>query len=348
MSVDPIRVGIIGAGKNTRDKHIPGLQAIEGVEVVSVCNRSRASSERVAKEFSIPKVYKHWNDLVVAEDSNAIVIGTWPYLHYPITIAALGAGKHVLCEARMAMDASQAKIMLEAALKKPHLITQVVPAPHTLYYDQTIKKMVADGFLGEILAIEVRILNGKFLDESSPMHWRQDADLCGLNVMSLGIWYEAVMRWVGEALMVKAMGKTFAKMRRDSESGNLKAVKIPDHLNVLADMACGAIASFSISSATGLMNEQTATLFGSAGTISLRDGNLLAGKRGDDRLEPIIIPEHLVGGWRVEEEFINAIRGLEPITHTTFADGFKYMQFTEAMARSCAENRGITLPLFDL
>ena len=101
-------------------------------------------------------------------------------------------------------------------------------------------------------------------------------------------------------------------------------------------------------SATGLMDEQTATLFGSAGTISLREGTLFAGKRGDERLEPVKIPEHLVGGWRVEEEFINAIRGLAPIAHTTFADGLKYMQFTEAVARSFTEYRGITLPLFDI
>ena len=92
MSNDSLRVGIIGAGANTRSRHIPGLQAIDGVEVVSICNRSRASSERVAQEFGIPQVYESWQELIHAEDTDAIVIGTWPYMHCRLTIAALEAG----------------------------------------------------------------------------------------------------------------------------------------------------------------------------------------------------------------------------------------------------------------
>ena len=118
MSPETIRIGIVGAGANTRLHHIPGFKAIEGVEVVSVCNRSRESSQRVADEFGIPKVYDRWTDLVEASDTNAICIGTWPYLHCPVTLASLEAGKHVLTEARMAMDASQAHAMKAASLVK--------------------------------------------------------------------------------------------------------------------------------------------------------------------------------------------------------------------------------------
>ena len=64
MAQAPIKVGIIGAGNNTRVRHIPGLQAIDGVEIVSVCNRSRESSQRVADQFNIPKVYDDWRELV--------------------------------------------------------------------------------------------------------------------------------------------------------------------------------------------------------------------------------------------------------------------------------------------
>ena len=115
MSQESIRVGVIGAGANTRTKHIPNLQAIDGVEVVSVCNRSRDSSQRAADEFGIPQVYAHWWELIAAEDTNAIVIGTWPYMHHRLTIAALEAGKHVMCEARMAMNAAEAIAMRAAA-----------------------------------------------------------------------------------------------------------------------------------------------------------------------------------------------------------------------------------------
>ena len=76
-----IRVGIVGAGNNTRVRHIPGLKAQEGVEIVSACNRSRESSERVAKEFGIPKTHANWRELVLSQEIDAVVIGTWPYLH---------------------------------------------------------------------------------------------------------------------------------------------------------------------------------------------------------------------------------------------------------------------------
>lgn len=348
MSTEKIRVGIVGAGKNTKEKHIPGLRAIEGVEIISVCNRTPESSKKAAQEFDIPKVYESWMDLVTAEDTDVIVIGTWPYLHCPITLAALEAGKHVMCEARIAMDASEAKQMYQASIKKPHLVTQVVPSPFTLHVDSTIKQMLADGYLGEILAVEIRSCGDSFVDKAAPLHWRQDSALSGLNVMGLGIWYEAVLRWVGEATHVKAMGKTVVKMRRDPQSGDMKAITIPDHLYVLADMACGALANFSFSNVTGLSAERTANLFGSQGTLRFRDGRLFAGRSGDENLAEIELPKTSQGGWRVEEEFVKAIRGIEPITHTTFADGLKYMQFTEAVARSIGEDRGISLPLFDI
>ena len=106
MNSQTIKVGVVGAGNNTRVRHIPGLQAIDGVEIVSVCNRSRESSQRVADAFHIPKVYDDWRELVAASDTNAIVIGTWPYMHCEVTCAALEAGKHVMCEARMARNAA--------------------------------------------------------------------------------------------------------------------------------------------------------------------------------------------------------------------------------------------------
>ncbi|MER3474550.1 MAG: hypothetical protein C4335_11080 [Armatimonadota bacterium] len=339
--METIRVGIVGAGANTVAQHIPNLQAIEGVEIVSVCNRTRESSERVARQFGIPKVYENWRQLVEAQDTNAIVIGTWPYLHCPVTLAALEANKHVMTEARMAMNVREARQMLEAARARPHLVTQVVPSPFTLKVDPTIQRLIAEGYLGEILAIEVRA-GGTFIDRESPLHWRQDFDLSGFNTMTLGIWYEAVLRWVGEAKRVTAMGKTFVPMRRDAE-GRLRAVRIPDHLEVVAEMVCGAVAHFQISAVTGLAGSAEVWLFGSEGTLRFADGRLYGGRRGDTSLSEIPIPAEEEGRWRVEEEFVNAIRGKEKIRLTTFEDGVKYMEFTEAAIRSMAEGRAIAI-----
>jgi len=345
MTLETIRIGVVGAGANTTKLHIPKLQAIAGVEVVSVCNRSRTSSERVASQFGIPTVYDNWWELIAAPDTNAIVIGTWPYLHCRLTLAALAAGKHVLCEARMAMNATEAQAMLAAAEANPGLVAQIVPSPFTLGVDKTVQRLIAEGFLGDLLAIDIRAGGSAFLDSDAPLHWRQNMDLSGFNVMTLGIWYEALLRWVGEATRVAAMGKTFVKLRLDRETNTLKSARVPEHISVIADMACGAGANITVSAIAGLAGPDGAYLFGSEGTLYFSGGILSGGKRGSAALQPIAIPPAEAGGWRVEEEFVNAIRGQETITHTTFADGLKYMEFTEAVARSMAEGRTIGLPL---
>lgn len=345
MTLEPIRVGVVGAGANTRDKHIPNLQAIEGVSVVSVSNRSLASSQKVAEQFGIAKVYEHWWDLVNADDTDAIVIGTWPNMHARLTLAALEADKHVMCEARMARTFPEAKAMLEASQARPELVTQVVPSPFTLTIDTTMKRLLAEGFLGDALAIEVTE-KGTFIDKDSTLSWRQDADISGVNIMGLGIWYEALMRWLGEATQVTAVGRTFVKMRPSPDGTGLQAVKTPDHLDVIAEMACGAQAHFGLSRVSGLGPGVAMSVYGSEGTLEFKDGHLYGAKRGADSFHEITIPPREASGWRVEEEFVAAIRGLEPIRLTTFETGIKYMAFTEAVWRSLREQRSVCLSEF--
>lgn len=328
-----IRLGIVGAGTNMIDRHIPNFQTISGVEIRGVCNRSMESSKKVASRFGIANVYENWLDLVRDPQIDAVVIGTWPYMHGPVTIASIDAGKHVLCEARMAMNAKEACEMLVSSKQKPGLICQLVPSPITLRVDNHMKKRIREGFLGEILAIDIRD-GGSFIDKDAPMHWRQDINVSGVNVMSLGIWYEALMRWIGDAKRVVAMGKTFVRMRKETGSGEYRKIQIPEHIDVIADMTCGAQAHFQISGVTGLSGKSGIMLYGSEGTLCFSSDKLYGGKKGDRELTELFIPPEEEGRWRVEEEFINAIRGKEQITCTTFEDGWRYMIFTEAVFRS--------------
>ena len=343
MAQETVKVGIIGAGGNTRSRHIPGLQAIEGVEIIGVCNRSQESSQRVADEFGIPKTYDNWQDAIGDQDTNAIVIGTWPYMHCRATVAALRADKHVMCEARMAMNAKEAHIMRMASRQKTHLIAQIVPSPMTLRVDNTIKRLIAEGYIGDVLAVEARA-GGAFLDSESALQWRQDFDLSGLNIMSMGIWYEALMRWVGEATRIMAMGKTFVKMRPDAD-GVMRSVRIPEHIDVVGDLACGAQLHIQVSTVAGLAGAPEVYIFGSNGTLRFSGNKLYGGQKDDTELSEIDIPDSETGGWRVEEEFVNAIRGEEVITHTDFDTGVKYMEFTEAVTRSMQSGTAIALPL---
>jgi predicted dehydrogenase len=346
MSPKPVRVGIVGAGANTRLRHIPGLKAMPGVEIVSVANRTRESSERAAREFGIARVYDSWSELVRAGDTDAICIGTWPYLHCEVTLAALAAGKHVLCEARMAMNAAEAHRMADAARRRPDLVAQLVPAPHTLEVDSTIQALMAEGYLGQLLAVEVHALQGRFVDRQAPLHWRQDAALSGFNILNMGIWYEAMIRWVGPALRVMAATLVAVPERRDA-GGTLRPVTVPDHVDILASLAGGAIAHLRFSSVTALAPPNEAWLFGSEGTLRLDADarRLYGGRRGANALEEISIPAERRIGWRVEEEFINAVRGAEKVTRTAFEDGVRYMEFTEAVARSAASGQAVPLPL---
>ena len=124
-----------GGGGNTTKLHIPGLKKQAGVEIVAVANRTRESGQRVASEFGIAKVHDDWRALLDDDGIDAVCIGTWPYMHSTMLVAALEAGKHVLCEARMAMDHDDARDMLDAARRHPSLTAQIVPAPHTLAFD---------------------------------------------------------------------------------------------------------------------------------------------------------------------------------------------------------------------
>jgi predicted dehydrogenase len=289
-------------------------------------------------------VFDDWRQLVESPDIDAVVIGTWPYMHHPVTLAALEAGKHVLCEARMALNAREAHDMLRASRSRPHLVAQVVPSPFSLKVDRTIQRLLAEGFIGQLLAVEVRDYGG-FLDTDGSFSWRQDFRLSGLNVMMLGIWYEAVMRWVGEATRVMAMGKTFVKLRaREGESAR-QSVIIPEHIDVIADMACGAQAHFCSTRVAGHAGPSGCRLYGSEGTLCFEKGLLLGGRRDDPDLREIDVPAGERGSWRVEEAFVNAIRGIEPVRLTTFEDGVRYMEFTEAVFRSRQTGRAVALPL---
>jgi predicted dehydrogenase len=346
---NPIRIGVVGAGGNTRLHHIPKLKKIDGVEIVSVVNRSRASSERVAKEFGIARVHDHWQQLVNDPGIDAVVIGTWPYLHCAVTLAALAAGKHVLTEARLAMNAAEARQMLAAARARPELVTQVVPGPTTFAADPMVMQLLADGYIGELQSMDLHVSTG-MMNHEAPLTWRLNREYSGVNILSMGIWYECISRWVGPAKSIMARTRIATPYRNDPERNERRAVDVPDHVEVLADLANGAIARLHWSSVAGFMPGPEVWLYGSEGTLHLeqrgRDNLVLSGaRRGDKAMVPIAIPADKTYGWRVEEEFIGAIRGQEPVRRTSFVDAVHYMDFSEAVHVSSREGRRVYLPL---
>ena len=334
-----IRVGIIGAGANTRKKHIPGLLAQPGVEIVAVANRTRDSSARAAAEFDIPWACDNWREIIENDDVDAVCIGTWPYMHSTMTCEALDAGKHVLVEARMASNLAEAKTMLHASQRHPELITQIVPAPHTLAFDRTIQELLAGGFIGDLIALDARIATGAiFPNPQTPAHWRHERCFSGNNIMAMGIWYEAIIRWIGPSTSVQALGQTVVKHRQNQLNRRI-SMTVPDCINVLSEVAQGGQLHLGMSSVIGHAPPADVYLFGTDGTLRLTtdpQGELAlwAGHRDDKALREVEIDPKKRGAWRVEEEFISSIRGEESITHTDFSTGVHYMAWTDAVTHA--------------
>jgi predicted dehydrogenase len=345
MAGEDIRVGLIGAGGNVRNRHLPGFRKVKGVAIVGVVNRSRESSQRVADQFDIPRVYDTWQQLLDDDEINAICIGTWPYMHRPVTLAALGRGKHVLTEARMASTAQEARDMLAASRTHAQLVCQLTPTSTTYRIDNVLKRLIGDGFLGELLSVELQYLQTGFADQGGELHWRHDWDLSGYNTLNIGAAYESMMRWVGRGTRVMAMSKIHVPYRRKA-NGALTSVSIPDHVDILYELANGAQVHMRMSATTGLSTGNQIWFYGTEGTIHVdRQQKIFAGRRGDQQLSEVPNPPEAQAYYRVEEEFTNAIRGTEEITMVPFETGVHYMEWTEAVIRSAQTGQAIYLPL---
>jgi predicted dehydrogenase len=347
MSSGEIRIGIVGAGQITRTRHFPGFRAIPGVRIVAVCNRHRESAAKVAREFDIPKVYGGWEALVGDPDVDAIVIGAWPYLHCPVTLAAFDAGKHVLTQARMAMNAREAQRMLDRSLESPHLTAMIVPSPYGLTGDSTIRSLIASGFIGKLRELHVHSLSDQLASPDSPVGWRQLTRYSGFNMLTLGIIYETVLRWVAPANRVLAYASKIVAERFDPAQGKSTRVGTPDSVQVLTRQEDGSCGVYRLSGVVWQDNSMGVALYGDEGTLIydvLRD-EIRGARRDAERLEVIPVPESERGSWQVEADYIAAIRGERPVTRTDFATGVRYMQFTEAVARSSRHQVPVALPL---
>jgi predicted dehydrogenase len=343
-----LRIGVVGLGGNTRLRHVPGLLACGDVEIAAVCNRRAESTAAAAREFGIPRTYERWEDLVADDELDAVVVGTWPYLHAPISIAALDRGKHVLCEARMAMNVAEARQMQAAAERNPSRVAQLVPSPFGLGVDRTVKRLLGEGFLGRLREVVVLATNDALADAAAPLHWRQVAELSGVNMLALGIVHETLVRWTAEPVRVFAHARAFTAERVDPAIGSPRRVGTPDSVQILAVLADGAHAVYHVSGVTRFGPGTQIHLYGSEGTLRIElapHERIVGARRGEAALAEIAVPADERGGWNVEADFVAAIRDGRAIEFTSFAAGVRYMEFTEAVAHSATSGASVDISL---
>ncbi|AWT59487.1 MAG: Myo-inositol 2-dehydrogenase [Candidatus Moanabacter tarae] len=351
MPKDKIRIGVIGAGGIFRTRHFPGLAKVKDAEVVAICNRSVASGRKISKEFGIePDLMTDPYALIARDDIDAVMIGTWPYKHCEYVLKSLDAGKHTWVQARMAMNLREAREMYSKS-EETGLAAQICQPPHAMKGDYYMRRLIADGYVGDITNIVIRSMTPALLNPRTPLHWRQISQLSGLNTMSVGMLYEFVNRWCGDTSSLTAQAVTFTKQRPVGRE-KMGDVDRPDTVNILAVMESGATAVYMFSGAAHHAPSERIEIYGNAGTlvyetaVNLNDQRILGAKGTGKELKELSVPRKDACRWTVESDFINSIKTGE-LAESTFYQGVKYMEFTEAVFRSVERGQTVNFPVVD-
>jgi predicted dehydrogenase len=335
-----LRIGIVGAGGIVRERHLPGLLQLPQAEVVAICNSREATARRVAEEFHVPEVLDDWPEMMDRPDIDIVWIGTPPHLHAPITMSALEAGKHVFCQARMAMNLREGREMLAAAQARPQLVTMLCPAPHGMRGGRFFQKLLRDGYTGEIWHFRLAAAADKFSDPHAPAHWRQRTELNGINALTVGIYAEVLQRWLGSPRRLHAQMKVSVP-KRDGY-----VVHMPDVVHVFGQWPNGVAGLLEWSGVAQFPPDEMLTIYGRDGTLAYnftRD-EILGARRGEKELRVLSVPPELETSWTVERDFVEAVQnGGHP--EPSFETGVRYMEFTEAIHLSARGGHAVELPL---
>lgn len=335
-----LRIGLVGAGKIVQEKQLPNLLRRADVSIAALCNSRAESSRMVADKFRIPEVVRNWADMMARPDIDAVWIGTPPHLHAPLTVSALEAGKHVFCQARMAMNLEEAREMLSVSRARPELVTMLCPAPHGMKHGRFFTKLLRDGYAGDLFHFRLEALNSQFSDPHAPLHWRQRRELVGLNVLTLGIYGEVIGEWLGQPRRLHAQMKVSIP-RHESP-----VPSIPDLIQVIGQWTGGLAGNLEWSGVAQFARHETLQVFGSEGSLvyDFTTDEIFGARRGQKELQLLEVPPEYVREWRVEDDFVEAVlQGGNP--EPSFETGVAYMEFVEAIHRSARGGHAIELPL---
>jgi predicted dehydrogenase len=334
-----LRIGIVGAGGIVKSRHLPALKRHSEVDIVAVSNSSYESGERFCRETTPEATpMRNWAELLAVPDLDVIWIGAPPYMHSAVTISALEAGKHVFCQARMAMDLAEAKEMLAASKRYPELVTMLCPPPYGMRADLLVKKLLAEDRIGRPHHVRLKSFSGAWLNPDAPAHWRQRIEISGLNVLTLGIYVEVMQRWLGDITGLFARGKTITPVRQGYE------VVIPDMLNVACVFENGAEGVLEFSGIDAFSHGDRLEIYGDRGTLiyDFATDIVQLGKVGEKDLRVVDLPPDLTTEWRVEDNFLDSVKSKGRIRpHPDFEEGVRYMRVVQAAADSRARNAWI-------
>jgi predicted dehydrogenase len=355
-----LRFAVVGTRFWGEGFHVPGLAARGDAVIAALCGRDRTYAESIARKFSIPRVYTDWSEMIACEPLDGIAIVTPNYLHHPITLAALDAGLHVICEKPLAMNAAEAREMLARAVaqQRQHLTMfdyRAMPAA------RRAKELIGAGYLGRVFHVIAAYQHSSMVDPAKPFAWRMSRAASGTGTLGdLGSHVVDLTRWwVGEFARVFGHLTTFTSQRHDPITNEMVAIDADDAAAFVAEMASGAQAVFHVTKmAPGRGNHMRIELYGSEGALLFEAepgqrenwiGALRGARRGEKNFVEMEIPARLSAGFETPDHtqslasafrvmtgpFFAAIRdGGTTQVPSNFADGLAAQEVIDAVAQS--------------
>lgn len=235
-----VNVGIIGCGGIANGKHMPSLKQVENVRMVAFCDIVEERAKKAAEEYGTEdaKVYTDYKELLKDDSIEVVHVLTPNNAHAPLTIDALEAGKHVMCEKPMAKTYAEAKAMLEASKRTGKLLT--IGYQNRRRADSTYLKRACDnGDLGEIYYAKAKAIRrrgvptwGVFIDEEK----QGGGPLIDIGTHALDLTLWMMNNYEPESVT----GSVYRKLADQTETGNAFGDWNPEQFTV-EDSAFGFI-----------------------------------------------------------------------------------------------------------
>jgi predicted dehydrogenase len=197
-----IRFGVLSTAKIGREKVIPAMQQSKYCEITAICSRNKERAEEVASQMNIPRSYSTYEELLADPEIDAIYNPLPNNLHVQWSIKSLMAGKHVLCEKPIGMNADDARKLLDASKQFPDLkVMEAFMYRHHPRWKRVVE-LVRSGKLGEIKA--VHSFFSYYNDD--PQNYRNSAEMGGGGLMDVGCYSISVARLIFGRKPVSAAG----------------------------------------------------------------------------------------------------------------------------------------------
>jgi len=294
------RIGYVGAGWTDRVQ-IPAF-TLGGLTPQAIASGHIENAQRVAAAHNIPHVYNSWQELVHAPDVDIVSIVTPPDTHKEIAVAALQAGKHVICEKPTARTVAEAETMLAAAQAAPN---QLAIIDHELRFHPQrlhLRQLIKEGYVGTVLHVTLDRLGGDRLDATRPWSWWSDAEQGGGMLGAVGSHLIDLSRWlIGRIESLSAQLQIGHLYRPDAAGAALRPVTADDHAHLLLRFANGAQGTITASGLTPGGYGMSILVVGSEGALRLDNKDQLWGMRGDypggqwETIRPRHAPANLEG-----------------------------------------------------